>query len=37
MSREIAESDRSHAAQLAQHAAMTLRVPAKVFSQHEEE
>ena len=34
---EVAESDRSHAAQLAQYAAMTLRVPAKVFSQHEEE
>jgi hypothetical protein len=34
---ELAESDRSHAAQLAQYAALTLRMSAKVFLQHEED
>jgi hypothetical protein len=34
---EVAESDRSHATQLAQYAAMTLRVSAKIFLQHEED
>ena len=34
---EVAKRDRSHAAQLAQYAAVTLRVPAKVFFQPEED